>query len=80
MKSIGAFDAKTHFSELLRGVEQGESYEICRRGKPVARLAALESPPTPQNVDASLDFFRNFRDRRLFTEEEVGAWKEEGRR
>ena len=80
MKSIGAFDAKTHFSELLRGVEQGESYEICRRGKPVARLAAMEPVPTPQDVDASLAFFRNFRDRRLFTEEEVGAWKEEGRR
>ena len=35
---IGAFEAKTHLSELLRQVEGGAAYLIKRRGKPVARL------------------------------------------
>jgi len=35
---IGAFEAKTHLSELLDRVEQGEELVITRRGRPVARL------------------------------------------
>ena len=42
-KEIGSFEAKTRLSELLRGTENGESYVILRRGKPVARLV----PPEP---------------------------------
>jgi prevent-host-death family protein len=33
---IGAFDAKTKLSEILRKVEQGERFTITRRGKAVA--------------------------------------------
>lgn len=35
---IGAFEAKTHLSELLRRAERGETFVIHRRGRPVARL------------------------------------------
>ncbi len=35
---IGAFEAKTHLSELLDRVEQGEELVITRRGRAVARL------------------------------------------
>ena len=38
MESIGAFDAKTHLSELLQRVERGEEITITRHGKPVAKL------------------------------------------
>jgi prevent-host-death family protein len=38
MDRIGAFAAKTHFSALLERVEKGETIEITRRGKLVARL------------------------------------------
>ncbi|SDB30753.1 type II toxin-antitoxin system Phd/YefM family antitoxin [Bauldia litoralis] len=37
-QSVGAFEAKTKFSELLDRVEKGEEVIITRRGKPVARL------------------------------------------
>ena len=40
--SIGAFDAKTHLSELLEKVSRGESYVITRRGKPVAELKPFQ--------------------------------------
>jgi prevent-host-death family protein len=35
---IGAFDAKTRLSELLRKVEQGERFTITLRGRPVADI------------------------------------------
>lgn len=41
---IGAFEAKTHLAELLRQVENGQSFDIHRRGKRVARLV----PPIPE--------------------------------
>lgn len=38
MREIGAFEAKTHLSELLAAAEAGETVLITRRGAPVARL------------------------------------------
>ena len=35
---IGAFEAKTKFSELLRKVELGERFTVTRRGKVVAEI------------------------------------------
>lgn len=41
MREIGAFEAKTHLSELLAAAEQGETVTITRRGTPVARLVPV---------------------------------------
>ena len=40
MKKVAIYEAKTHLSELLAAVEQGEQVTITRRGLPVARLVA----------------------------------------
>jgi prevent-host-death family protein len=45
MKTIGAFEAKTHLSQLLDRVENGEEITITRHGLPVAVLA----PAKPAN-------------------------------
>ena len=37
-KTIGAFDAKTHLSELIDQVDKGAVYVITKRGRPVAEL------------------------------------------
>ncbi len=42
MREVGAFEAKTHLSELLAAAEAGETIMITRRGKPVARLMPAE--------------------------------------
>ncbi|HME36735.1 MAG TPA: type II toxin-antitoxin system prevent-host-death family antitoxin [Candidatus Sulfotelmatobacter sp.] len=42
MKTVGAFEAKTHLNELLRQVLQGETIRITRRGIPVAKLVPAE--------------------------------------
>lgn len=41
---VGTFDAKTHLSELLERVRQGERITITRRGVPIAVLV----PPSVQ--------------------------------
>jgi prevent-host-death family protein len=38
MQTIGAFQAKTHFSALLEQVERGEQIIITKHGHPVAKL------------------------------------------
>jgi prevent-host-death family protein len=42
MKTVGAFEAKTHLNELLRQVSQGETIRITRRGIPVAKLVPAD--------------------------------------
>lgn len=44
METVSLADAKAHLSELVDRVEAGESIDITRRGKPVARLMALARP------------------------------------
>ena len=52
MREIGAFEAKTHLSELLAAVEKGETIVITRRGRPVARL--VPEPAMPERAAAIL--------------------------
>lgn len=52
MDAINLADAKAHLSELLDRVEDGDSIDITRRGKPVARLTPVARPRKP--VDAAL--------------------------
>jgi prevent-host-death family protein len=42
MSSVGAFEAKTHLSQLLDRVESGEEITITRHGRPVARLSPVK--------------------------------------
>jgi prevent-host-death family protein len=49
---VNLADAKAHLSELVDRVEAGDSIDITRRGKPVARLIAVERPR--KRIDAAL--------------------------
>lgn len=42
--TVGAFEAKTKFSELLERVHQGAEVTITKHEKPVARLVPFEKP------------------------------------
>jgi len=50
--AINLADAKARLSELVDRVEAGDSIDITRRGKPVARLTAVAKPR--KRVDATL--------------------------
>jgi len=47
MPTIGAYQAKTQFSELIKKVMRGERITITRYGEPVAILSPVESAPPP---------------------------------
>jgi prevent-host-death family protein len=44
--TIGAYEAKTHFSALIEKVEAGEEITITRHGTPVARLVPIKKELT----------------------------------
>lgn len=52
MDVINLADAKAHLSRLVEQVEAGDSIDITRRGKPVARLTSVIKPRKP--IDASM--------------------------
>jgi antitoxin (DNA-binding transcriptional repressor) of toxin-antitoxin stability system len=45
--TVGAFEARTHFSSLLKCVELGEEVLITRHGKAIAGLFRLLPPTGP---------------------------------
>jgi prevent-host-death family protein len=59
---VGAFEAKTHLSELLQKVEQGDRVVITRRGKPVAVLVSPEEIEGRQ-VTGVIEKIRELRER-----------------
>ena len=40
--TVGAYEAKTRFSELIARAEKGESFIVTKNGRPVARLTPME--------------------------------------
>ena len=59
-QSIGAFEAKTHFSQIIEKAENGEDFVITRRGKPVAKIIPFEQKKETAWEEA-LEDFREFR-------------------
>ena len=76
---IGAFDAKTHFSELLQGVMKGKTFEILRRGKPVAHLTSIRGVDNSRVAREALDYLRSLRRTISVSRAEVRGWINEGR-
>ncbi len=53
--TVGAFEAKTHLSELLARVEEGEQITITKHGRPVARLTPISESSTSRDWSAFWD-------------------------
>lgn len=61
MRTIGAYEAKTHLPRLLDAVSAGESITITKHGVPVARLV----PPTDgsqSNAGEVIDALKRYRE------------------
>lgn len=50
MPVVAAFEAKTHFSQLLDQVQRGEEIIITRHGEPVAKLVSAHAVTSRQQV------------------------------
>jgi prevent-host-death family protein len=58
-KSVGAHDAKMHFSQLLKRVEAGEEITITRHRTPVARLVPIKKQ---YSVEERREAIRRFKE------------------
>ena len=79
MKTVGAYEPKTHLSRLLEEVERGETIVITKHGSPVAMLTP--APKLKQiDVAAVISDLRSLR-RELFLDgASLREMIEEGRR
>jgi prevent-host-death family protein len=57
-KPVTSADANRRFSELLRGVRDGESYVVTAHGRPVARLSPVEGESRLRNAAREALFSR----------------------
>ena len=58
MKSVGAYQAKTHLSELLDEVSRGARISITRKGVPVAMMV----PPSPLRKEDVAETIRKLKE------------------
>jgi prevent-host-death family protein len=80
MKSIGAYEAKTHLPQLLDRVERGEEICITRHGRTIARLVP-ETEADSGDLGAVIAEIKEFRKgRTLGPNLTVRDLIEEGRR
>ncbi|KXF75880.1 prevent-host-death protein [Paramesorhizobium deserti] len=71
-------EAKTRLSELLAKVEAGEDVIIARGNNPIARLSRIRREDETEATIAEIMASRASRKRT--TQEEIRAWRDEGRR
>jgi prevent-host-death family protein len=50
VKSVGLFEAKSHFSAIILEVEGGQSIIVTKKGKPVARIVPFTHPEQPREI------------------------------
>jgi prevent-host-death family protein len=62
MAKVGAFEAKTHFSELLDRAARGETITITRHGVPAAQLVPIGGGQKPTH-QAIVEGMRELRKR-----------------
>ena len=58
---VGAYEAKTHLSELLEKVEAGEEITITKHGSPVAKLVPVKRKASAEERAAAVARLRKLR-------------------
>lgn len=76
---IGAFDAKTRLSEILRKVEQGERFTITLRGRAVADVVPTQAR-NQRAIDEAVERLINFPRIKGVAGDTVLEWIREGRK
>ncbi len=79
MKKIGAYEAKTHFSQLLDEVAKGSSIMITRNGNPVAVLGPVKARDS-EKIQAAICRIRSRNKGRNLRGVTIRELIEEGRR
>ena len=58
VKTVGAYEAKTHLASLLAQVEKGREIVITRRERPIARLVPVEAQLPDKHIFEQIRAFR----------------------
>ena len=80
MKQIQFSAAKAQLSELMDDVERGETVQITRHCKPVARLVREEDARRAEALVAMAKIKQLRKQTKGATIEEILAWRDEGRK
>ena len=59
MRTVGMYEAKTHFGELLRDVENGETITITRHGMVIAQI--VPAGKSADDAIAAMEDLNRFR-------------------
>jgi prevent-host-death family protein len=78
--TVGAYEAKTHLSELLEKVEAGEEIVITKHGAPVAKLVPVEKKASVEERAAAIRRIQKLGTRLSLTGLKVKDLIAEGRR
>ncbi len=79
MQTIGAFQAKTHFSSILDQVEKGVSIIITKHGRAVARLVPITGSDREQ-TKLTIQRFKQLAERHTLGGLDWKSLRDEGRR
>jgi prevent-host-death family protein len=79
MITVGAFEAKTHLSNLLDRVVAGEEVVITKHGRPVARLISIHHIDR-ERVSEAVESLRALRKKTTLDGLSWKALRDEGRR
>ena len=80
MARVGAFEAKTHLSDLLDRVSRGEKITITRHGVPAALLVPIAEAKTKLTHEEIVEGMRKLRKRTRSGKMNVRQMVAEGRR
>ncbi len=78
MTTVGAYEAKTHLSQLLARVAQGERITITRHNAPIAILEPVAPRPSMQTAQV-ISEIKAMRRRYRLGDASISELKEEGR-
>lgn len=79
MHTVGAFEAKTHFSALLEKVEKGENIIITKHGHPIAKLLPAKTVDREQ-IRKTIEQLKKFRQSNKMGGLDWKALRDEGRK
>ena len=81
MATVGVYEAKAHFSELLERVARGEVITITKHSIPVAKLSSAETK-SEESIMQAIESIKKLRKEInvKLTDDEIREMRDEGRR
>ena len=80
MQTIGMFEAKTHLPEVIRNVQNGETYMLKNRNQEVAIIMSVSEYYRSSKESSYAKIKSIFKTNALGSSDEISAMRDEGRK